>query len=72
MITLRELNARWMRVGQVIGHYVSGFILTVFYFTIFALFAIPYRLVQFFSASRLTKTTAYRTGPETVTFDTEF
>lgn len=33
-----------MKIGLIIGNFVSGIILTVFYFTAFALFAIPIKL----------------------------
>ncbi|MEK7169276.1 MAG: hypothetical protein AAB377_00915 [Patescibacteria group bacterium] len=34
----------WMKFGLIIGNFVSGVVLVFFYFTIFALFALPFRL----------------------------
>ena len=34
----------WMKFGLVVGNFVSGVVLVIFYFTIFALFALPFRL----------------------------
>lgn len=42
--TLRKIWQGWKKVGLVMGDFVSGVILTVFYFTIFAIFALPYRI----------------------------
>ncbi len=34
----------WMKFGLIIGNFVSGVVLVVFYFTVFALFALPFRI----------------------------
>ena len=41
----------WKRFGFLLGNLVSTVFLTVFYFTIFALFAIPYKTVLHFRKS---------------------
>ncbi len=33
-----------MKFGLIVGNFVSGVVLTVFYFTVFALFALPFRV----------------------------
>lgn len=33
-----------MQLGHVMGNFMSGVFLVIFYFTFFALFALPYRL----------------------------
>ncbi len=35
-----------MRFAQIVGGFISGVFLVVFYFTIFALVAIPYRIFK--------------------------
>ena len=34
----------WQKTGLIIGNFVSGVVLTVFYYTIFPFFAVPFRL----------------------------
>lgn len=41
---LKKIWKRWMGWMMVFGDFVSFCLLTIFYFTIFAVFAIPYRL----------------------------
>ncbi len=41
---LKKLYAGFMKVGMFIGEIISSVVMLVFYFTVFALFAIPYRL----------------------------
>ena len=36
----------WKRFGFWAGNFISNIFLTVFYFTIFALFAIPYKMIN--------------------------
>lgn len=40
----KKIFDAWMRFGLIIGNFVSGVILVIFYFTVFALFALPFRL----------------------------
>ena len=35
----------WKKLGLIIGDFVSGVLLTFFYFTVFAVVAIPYRIL---------------------------
>ena len=44
MIILKKLWEGWKRLGLFIGNIVSTIVLTVFYFTVFLVFAIPFRL----------------------------
>lgn len=46
MKLLQTLWKKWMQLGIVIGNFMSGVFLIVFYFTVFALFAIPFRLLS--------------------------
>jgi len=41
---LKKIWEGWKRVGLFIGNIISSVFLFVFYFTVFALFAIPYRI----------------------------
>lgn len=41
---LRQAWGAWKIVGQVIGDFVARLVLTLFYFTVFALFAVGVRL----------------------------
>jgi len=52
MSVLRRVWQAWLKFGFVIGNIVSAIILGIFYFTFFALFAIPFRIfgVSFFKA----------------------
>jgi len=40
----RILWKRWMAVGHFMSNIVTGIFLVIFYYTIFGLFAIPFRL----------------------------
>lgn len=33
----------WMKLGFIIGNFISGVVLVIFYFTVFALFALLFR-----------------------------
>jgi len=62
MKTMTRLTAFYRafeRFGKAMGNVISTIFLTVFYFTVFALFALPYRLKQIFSNK--VKMSAYRT-----------
>lgn len=43
----RRVSDIWKRVGLFIGNIVSTIFLVVFYFTVFALFALPYLIIHF-------------------------
>lgn len=45
MIFLSRLWKNWKRFGFFIGNIISNIFLTIFYFTFFALFAIPYKII---------------------------
>lgn len=51
MIFLSRLWKAWKRFGFFIGNIVSNVFLTIFYFTIFALFAIPYKITVYYKKS---------------------
>jgi len=38
----------WKRFGLFVGNIISNIFLTIFYFTVFALFAIPYKIIGHF------------------------
>ncbi len=42
---LKRIFQAWQRIGLVIGNAIANIFLTIFYFTLFALFAIPFRLL---------------------------
>ncbi|TSC89024.1 MAG: hypothetical protein G01um10142_551 [Parcubacteria group bacterium Gr01-1014_2] len=46
-----RLWENWKRFGFFIGNLTSNVFLTIFYFTIFALFAIPYKLITYYKKS---------------------
>jgi len=48
---LSRLWKNWKRFGFFIGNLISNVFLTVFYFTIFALFAVPYKILNYKKSS---------------------
>jgi len=59
-VSLKKIWQGWKRVGFFIGNIISSVFLFVFYFTVFALFAIPYRI---FSSSGRAKRASYFIKP---------
>lgn len=45
-IFLKKIYGYWLKIGLFIGNIISTIILCVFYYTIFAIFAIPYKIFQ--------------------------
>lgn len=43
---MKRFWENWKKFGIFIGNIISNIFLTVFYFTFFALFAIPYKLLR--------------------------
>ncbi|KKU91475.1 MAG: hypothetical protein UY23_C0001G0081 [Candidatus Jorgensenbacteria bacterium GW2011_GWA1_48_11] len=41
---LKKVRDGWMKTGLFMGNVMSGIFLTIFYFLIFSLFAIPFRI----------------------------
>lgn len=50
-LMLSCLWKNWKRFGFFIGNIISNVFLTIFYFTIFALFAIPYKIITYYKKS---------------------
>lgn len=44
-LMLSRLWENWKKFGFLIGNIISNIFLTIFYFTVFALFAVPYKMV---------------------------
>ena len=44
MSNLYQIWRIWKRIGQIIGNWIAGIVLTAFYFTIFAPFGLGIRL----------------------------
>jgi hypothetical protein len=41
---LSKMWGLWKKIGLILGNFVSAVFLTIFYFTVFAILAIPYRV----------------------------
>jgi hypothetical protein len=44
MKTLKKIGDLWMKFAFLLGNFMTGVLMSVFYFTVFALFAVPFRI----------------------------
>lgn len=51
LMKFSHLRENWKRFGFLIGNLISNVFLTIFYFFIFALFAIPYKIIAYYKKS---------------------